>query len=65
MKPCQGQLVMQNHKSLLKGCPHSALRCSAEEAHHEEEEEEEGHDHEEGPTEFKNDASEVGAAAIV
>jgi len=33
----------------------------AEEAHHEEEEEEEGHDHEEGPTEFKNDASEVGA----
>ena len=35
----------------------------AEEAHHEEEEEEEGdhHDHEEGPTEFKNDASEFGA----
>ena len=33
----------------------------AEEAHHEEEEEEEGHDHEESPTEFKNDASEFGA----
>ncbi len=40
---------------------YSLIEQHAEEEHHEEEEEEEGHDHEEGPTEFKNDASEFGA----
>ena len=40
---------------------YSLTEQHAEEEHHEEEEEEEGHDHEEGPTEFKNDASEFGA----
>ena len=37
-----------------------SLKEQHEEGDHEEEEEE-GHDHEEGPTEFKNDASELGA----
>ena len=58
----EGSYNIRNNWLLDKVDYHAAVtEYSLIEQHAEEEEEEGDHDHEEGPTEFKNDASEVGA----